>query len=223
MKNFSISYATARAEALPTDRRPVAFAGALVALLVLLVLLLTLAAPAAAKKRPAPEDLMNPLLGLEYSHWLVGPMSEIADEDERQAYLELTSDEEAKRFITEFWEKRAEGTPVFTKTPLQVYEARAAEADKRFTEAAYPGRRTDRGTTFILYGEPETIEFRSPDRVGDPTLEVWVYGKGAEPGLGGESPRREYRFWKNGELTRFYDGSVTRPDPLRRPHRGFHR
>ena len=99
-----------------------------------------LAAPAAAKKPKDPEELFNPILGVNYSHWLVGPVVEIATEDEVEAYLLLVDDEGAKAFIDAFWEKRAEGVALFTKPPRQLFDERAAEADKRFSEGASPGR-----------------------------------------------------------------------------------
>lgn len=194
------------------------------AVLVLLALtLLALAAPALAKKPKAPEDLFNPFLGLEYSYWLVGAIAEIATEAEIDAYLRLASDAEAQSFIANFWEKRNAGTAVFTKTPQQLYEARSVEADKRFTERAYPGRRSDRGTTLILYGEPEKIEFTNPLKVNDYTLEAWNYAKDAAAGLNGKKPPRQVRFVEIEGKTVFFRGQSKRPDPreqLRRQQRG---
>ncbi|MCP4656457.1 MAG: GWxTD domain-containing protein [bacterium] len=170
----------------------------------------------AAKKPSDPDDLFNPLLGIDYSHWLVGPIAMIASAEEIAEYLQLTGDEEAERFIAAFWERRNAGTEFFQKTPQQIYESRLLEADKRFTEAAYPGRRTDRGTILVTFGEPETIEFESPKRVGNPTLEIWRYPKDAAEGLGGEKPKRLYRFCKQGELTVFYAGVMRAPRPRER-------
>ena len=187
-----------------------------IALLFLGVLILAaalLASPPAAwgKKSLDPEELFNPLLGVDYSHWLVGPIVRIASEQEVESYLLLTSDEEAQAFIEKFWAARNEGTDLFKKTPQKIYAERVEEADKRFTERAYPGHRTDRGTIWILYGEPEEITFESPQKVGQPTLEVWKYSKKSEPGLDGERPKKLYRFYREGELTVFYTGR-TRPD-----------
>lgn len=167
----------------------------------------------AAKKPSDPEDLFNPLLGIDYSHWLVGPIATIASEEEIAEYLQLTDDEAAERFIAAFWERRNAGTEFFQKTPQQIYESRLLEADKRFTEAAYPGRRTDRGTIFVVFGEPESIEFESPQRVEDPILEIWRYPKDAAEGLGKEKPKRIYRFFKHEELTVFYTGQKRAPRP----------
>jgi GWxTD domain-containing protein len=188
------------------------------ATLCLLVLLLLAGGAAAKKKKKAldPNELFNPLLGLEYSHWLVGPIAGIASREEVEAYLALLSDEEAEAFIDEFWAERSSGNSFFGNTPKQIYETRSGAADKRFSEGAHPGSRTDRGTIFILYGEPETIEFRAPKSLDEPTVEVFVYPEDAPPGLDGAKPKREYRFYKEGDLTTFYTGKKLRRNPLDR-------
>ncbi|MEO1083690.1 MAG: GWxTD domain-containing protein [Acidobacteriota bacterium] len=185
-------------------------------LVILSVLIVAL--PAHAKKPTDPDDLFNPLLGPDYSHWMVGPLVEIATEDEVDDFLLLASDEDAQAFVEGFWQRRNAGTEVFTKTPQQIYEARAAEADKRYTEGAYPGRRTDRGAILILYGEPESIEFESPRKVDDPPLEVWRYKK-REKGLDGEKPKKQYRFVDLGRTVVRYTGQKLPPDLRRRLQR----
>jgi len=167
------------------------------------------AAPAEARKKDKkkdrdPEELFNPLLGIEYAHWLVGPIYEIASEEEIAAYLDFIDDEEAESFIEEFWKKRNQGTGFFEDSPEEIFNQRAETADKRFSEGALPGRRTDRGTIFILFGEPEKIEYESPGKVGGATLEAWKYPKDAEEGLGGESPKSSYRFIEVGDHTVFF-------------------
>ncbi len=168
------------------------------------------AAPAEAKKKGKkkdrdPEELFNPLLGIEHSHWLVGPIYEIASEQEIAAFLDFVDEGEATSFIEEFWGKRNQGTGFFEDSPEEIFDQRAELADGRYTEGALPGRRTDRGTIFIVFGEPEEIEYESSDKVGGAPLEVWKYPKDAEEGLGGESPKRSYRFIEVGESTVFFN------------------
>lgn len=166
------------------------------------------AAPAEAKKGKKkarhPEELFNPLLGIEYSHWLMGPIYEIASEQEIATYLDFVDDEEAKSFIEEFWKKRNEGTGFFEDSPEKIFKQRAELADSRYSEGALPGRRTDRGTIFILFGEPEKIEYESSSKVGGAPLEAWKYPKDAKEGLGGEAPKSAYRFIEVGEHTVFF-------------------
>lgn len=179
-------------------------------------LALGLATSAEAKKPKDPEELFNPLLGVQWSHWLVGPIVEIADEQEIDAFLRLTTDEEAAAFARSFWDKRNEGTAVFKKTPEDLFKQRTEEADKRFSEGTFPGSRTDRGTTLILYGEPDEITFESPKKLGYPPLEVWEYSKAAEKGLDGNKPKRRIRFVEIKGSTVLYTGQPLRADPRAR-------
>ncbi|HVR28859.1 MAG TPA: GWxTD domain-containing protein [Thermoanaerobaculia bacterium] len=178
--------------------------------------LLGLGAPCAGRERSyPPEELFQPFLAAELANWLQGPIARLASEEEIDGYLRLQSDDEARRFIEAFWSKRdpdpaREGNPT-----LELYEARAAEADKKFTEATVAGRRTDRGTIHILYGEPESVEYEELRDVSEPDVELWRYPRKADPGLDGRRPQREYRFAKVDDLTRFYSARNVR-DPRRR-------
>src|SRR5262249_55675580 len=114
------------------------------------VALLAAAGSSLAKKPSSPDDLFNPFLGVDYSYWLPGPSAISASEAKPQPSLALQTDDAAKSFIKEFGKNRTAGTDPFKKTPRQLSEQRAAEADRRFTERAYPGRRTDRGGIFVV-------------------------------------------------------------------------
>jgi len=183
-----------------------------------LALVLLLAPPALARKKKDkkptdPNELFNPLLGIEHSHWLVGAIAEIATLEEIREYLELLGDEDAEAFIDAFWAKRTEGYGYFDKKPREIYEERAVEADKQYSEGAYSGRRTARGTIYILFGEPEDVEFQIPHEVGVPTLEAWRYPKDAAAGLGGEPPERLYRFVEIDGSKVLYTGQKMRRNP----------
>lgn len=176
--------------------------------------------PRKGKKRGKPksaEELFNPLLGVEHSKWLVGPIAYMAEPEEIERYLTLASDADAAAFIEAFWAKRNEGTPIFKETPQDVFEARKEEADKRFTEAASVGSKTDRGTIFVVYGEPKETYYDKPTVRGGLSPEVWQYGADAAPGLNGEAPDRRYRFIKLGDHTVFFEESMRRDPRLRDP------
>jgi len=162
-------------------------------------------------------DLFNPLLSPDYASWLVGPYGRMASKEEIREFGALTDDEDARQFIESFWARRdpdsnRPGNPV-----RDLAEERAVEADRRFTESGYPGRRTDRGAIFVLYGEPEKLEHEPGDFVGDPPLEVWRYPSGTERGLDGEKPDRRYRFVQKGDLTVLYVAGLRRQRPITRP------
>ena len=173
------------------------------ALCAALALALLVAGAVEARKKPrAREELTNFLLGPERSLWLVGAIARIASDDEVERYLNLTSDDDAEAFIEEFWTRRRSSDAVWpAKQPQGVYETRAREADRRFGEGARQGRRSDRGTVYILYGEPEEVKYEVASRPGFPPIEVWAYPKKGDKGLDGKSPQRYYYFTKRGEYT----------------------
>ncbi len=173
----------------------------------------------AKKKTADAEELFNPLLGVQYSHWLVGPIYQMASEQEVEDYLLLTSDEEAASFIQAFWSRRNEGTELFKKTPEDIFSTRAEKADSRYSEATFPGRLTDRGTIYILFGEPEETEFESSEQLGGLPIEVWRYGKAAKPGLDGEKPKKQYRFMTIDGKTTFYNSRASELEARKRQRR----
>lgn len=180
-----------------------------------LLLALAVAAPVEAgkRKRQDPEELTNFLLSPRYSQWLVGPIAQIASGEERDLFLALQADEEAAAFITEFWEKRG-GDSVFpTKGQKAVFDERAQEADRIFIEGTNRGHRTDRGTIFVLYGEPKEIRFEQAPRGRGEFLEIWEYAKEIEKGLDGKQPETLYRFVKKEGTTELYRGPLNRRLP----------
>lgn len=194
---------------------------------VCLILVAALAAVPAAeakqerKKKAAkpldPEELFNPLLGVDHCAWLVGPIARIASAEEIERYMSLVADQDAEAFIQSFWAQRNEGTPIFHETPRDRFEARVAVADKRFSEAATAGSKTDRGTIFVVYGEPSSTFYEEPREVGGLAPEVWEYPEDAPPGLDGDPPARRYRFIKLGDHTVFFEEKMRRDPRLRDP------
>jgi GWxTD domain-containing protein len=155
----------------------------------------------------AQAELTNPLLGPEYSAWLIGPVARIATPAEINAYLALRDDREAADYVQKFWERR-NPRPGSRNPLLALFDERAEVADDKFNEAGVLGRRTDRGTILVLYGPPAKTGFEVPPRPNDPAIEVWQYGANAPAGLDGKRPQAFYRFAKRGDLTVLY---VPRP------------
>jgi GWxTD domain-containing protein len=149
-------------------------------------------------------DLTNPFLGPELSSWLIGPAARIATPDEVKEYLALTDDAAATAWVAAFWAKR-NPTPGKPGNPLlQAFDERTLEADRLYSEAGYRGRRTDRGTLFVLYGPPSKTEFEVSPLPAGPPLEVWTYAPTTPAGLDGRRPNSSYRFIKKGDLTVLY-------------------
>jgi GWxTD domain-containing protein len=161
----------------------------------------------------AAEELMNPLLSPRYALWLVGPIARMASREEVRRFLAATDDGQAEAVIEEFWRRR-DTAPEFPGNPLREdFEKRAEEADRRLTEAGVPGHRTDRGTLFVLYGEPQEERFDISEHPDDPPTLIWTYPANAGKGLDGKRPDRTYRFIKRGELTTFFTPNRRPPRP----------
>jgi GWxTD domain-containing protein len=187
----------------------------------LLVLLLLLAGCASSPAERRTADLVNARLSPGLAQWLVGPVSHLATEDEVQHYLHLTDDVAARSFIDAFWQVRASTPlPLDDVSPLKPrplrerFEARAVEADKRYSEAGYLGRRTDRGVVYVLYGPPASVTFDIDPQGGAP-IERWHYADNAPNGYDGKAPLVQYSFRKQGDLTVFYHAPLSQTTPLR--------
>jgi GWxTD domain-containing protein len=167
------------------------------------VLILGPAELSAGKKRPkAREDLINVLLSPGLAQWLIGPIARIATPEEVDAYLALTDDHAAGEFIDDFWSKRIDPSNPWPGRQLRdVFDRRAEEADRLFSEEAYVGRRTDRGVIHVIYGPPAKRTFVQEATRRKATVEIWVYGSEAAPGLDGSKPKTEYFFAKRGDVT----------------------
>lgn len=170
-------------------------------------LILVAIALACAESRPlGVSDLTNPRLGPEYSQWLVGAAARMATPQEIDEFLGLRDDPAAQAFIERFWERRDPDSGKPGNPAREAFQARAAIADQRFSEAGYLGRRTDRGTILILYGEPDEAGFAVGEFVGEPAIEMWQYRPEGRLGLDGKRPHAVYRFAKSrGDLTTFYN------------------
>jgi GWxTD domain-containing protein len=172
------------------------------ALLAAVVSLFLLVPGLQAAREPSIGELTNFSLSPDLSQWLVGPVSRIATQSEIRQYLGVGDDAAAREFIEDFWRRRQSDEIAWPdEQPRAIFERRAEEADRLFTEGVNLGRRTDRGEIHVLYGPPEEKEFESDpnSRVGP--MEVWRYGKKSEEGLDGRRPKRLYRFVRSGEVT----------------------
>jgi GWxTD domain-containing protein len=178
------------------------------ALLLLLLLAAGCGGGASAPSRSKAE-LINPALGPDYTAWMVGAASRLATPEEVNEYVTLRDDPQAEAFIERFWQQHNPAPTKPGNSLRQEFEKRSVNADRQFSEAGLLGRRSDRGTIYVLYGLPKKIDHEvSPVRNGPP-LEVWIYGTDAPSGLDGRRPSPLYRFVKNGDVTVLYQGRVT--------------
>lgn len=186
--------------------------------------LLAAACAGSAPRSGSLEDLTNPFLAPEHSQWLVGAVARLATPQEVDAYLALRDDAAAEQFIADFWARRDPNPAAPGNALREAFDARAADADRAYSESGVVGRRTARGTIFILYGPPAKVDFEVAPAPGEPPIEVWTYAEGAPAGLDARHPAHIYRYMRRGDLTTFYvpreqDRRLTREPPPRTPPR----
>ncbi len=167
------------------------------------------------QKPPRIEDIINILLGIDYSHWLVGPIYYIATPEERTEFLSLASDDDAQAFIREFWKKRDPEPEIFGNPAKDLYDRRTEIADRRYREGATLGSRTARGALFIIFGEPELISYDVSSNPREPELEIWNYPKQVAEALGELEPQRQYFFAEREGKTVLYQPRASRRKNLR--------
>src|SRR5580704_5598428 len=96
-------------------------------------------------------------LGSAYDSWLRDEVADIITEDERRAFLVLSTNEEREQFIEIFWDRRNPEPESPTNTVKEEHYRRLAYADEHFA-SGIPGRKTDRGRTYIIWGPADEIE-----------------------------------------------------------------
>jgi len=162
--------------------------GALVILAAVAALAMWHAHPAAAAQQtehhlveevPTPQPLL-PELSTPYRKWLQEDVVYIINDEERDAFERLTTDEEREHFIEQFW-KRRDPTP---GTPANEFKEehyrRIAYANEHFNgDPATPGWATDRGRIYIVFGPPDEIDDHASD---NPPYQQWRYRHIAEIG-----------------------------------------
>jgi GWxTD domain-containing protein len=107
-----------------------------------------------AKKR---EQRLSKELGPAYTDWLRNVVPDIMTEEERRAFLELSTNEERDQYIEIFWDRHNPRPESPENTFKQEHYRRLAFADEHFA-SGIPGRKTDRGRIYIIWGPPDEIE-----------------------------------------------------------------
>src|SRR6267378_1240012 len=125
-------------------------------------------------------------LGSAYGSWLRDEVPDIITEDERRAFRGLSTNEEREQFIEIFWNRRNPEPESPTNAFREEHYRRLAYADEHFA-SGIPGRKTDRGRIYIIWGPPDEIEShpaggtynRPPEQGGGSTTthpwEMWRY------------------------------------------------
>ncbi len=110
-----------------------------------------------------------------YRKWIEQTVPYIITEEEKNAFLELKTDEARDRFMTQFWEDRNPDPHATLNLYKEEYYQRLAYVREHFGDDRYDdGWRTDMGRVYITLGPPQQTAKYHSDGTTRPT-EIWFY------------------------------------------------
>jgi GWxTD domain-containing protein len=92
-----------------------------------------------------------------YKSWLNEDVVYIISPEERNAFLQLSTNEEREQFIEQFWLRRSSNPDLPDNDFKEEHYRRIAYANEHFASGV-PGWKTDRGRMYITWGPPDEIE-----------------------------------------------------------------
>ena len=92
-----------------------------------------------------------------YKQWLNEDVAYIITPEERNAFLQLETNEEREQFIEQFWLRRSSNPDLPDNDFKEEHYRRIAYANEHFA-SGIPGWKTDRGRMYIMWGRPDEIE-----------------------------------------------------------------
>jgi GWxTD domain-containing protein len=110
-------------------------------------------APTAKQKKQQKKDYTKEIKG-PYKKWLDEDVVYIITDQEKQAFKQLSNDEERDNFIEAFWQRRDPTPDTEENEYKEEHYRRIAYANEHFA-AGIPGWKTDRGRIYIMYGPPD--------------------------------------------------------------------
>ena len=108
------------------------------------------------KKKQQEKDYRKEIKGT-YKKWLDEDVVWIITDEEKQAFKQLSNDEERDSFIEAFWQRRDPTPDTEENEYKEEHYQRIAYANEHFA-AGIPGWRSDRGRIYIMYGKADEIE-----------------------------------------------------------------
>jgi GWxTD domain-containing protein len=134
--------------------------------------MLAMLAPAAlgAVQLPTdPAEAMRTYENVELDDWDDGPVEYLFLRSERDIWDDLETDEQKRRFIRWFWERRDEDLRDDRNPFMEDFYTRVADANRRFS--GFPRAwKSDRGRVWAVLGRPDNIK---QDVATE--LEIWTY------------------------------------------------
>jgi GWxTD domain-containing protein len=113
--------------------------------------------PLTQKQKKKNEKALRQELRGPYKKWLDEDVAWIITDEERQAFRQLSNDEERDQFIEAFWQRRDPTPDTEENEYKEEHYQRIAYANEHFA-AGIPGWKSDRGRIYIMYGKPDEIE-----------------------------------------------------------------
>src|SRR6516164_9495812 len=92
-----------------------------------------------------------------YKQWLNEDVIYIISPDERNAFLQLQTNEEREQFIEQFWLRRSSNPDLPDNDFKEEHYRRIAYANEHYA-SGIPGWKTDRGRMYIMWGPPDEVE-----------------------------------------------------------------
>jgi GWxTD domain-containing protein len=96
-------------------------------------------------------------LDSQYKQWLNEDVIYIISPDERNAFLQLDTNEEREQFIEQFWLRRSTNPDLPDNDFKEEHYRRIAYTNEHYA-SGIPGWKTDRGRIYIIWGAPDEIE-----------------------------------------------------------------
>jgi GWxTD domain-containing protein len=113
--------------------------------------------PVTEKQKAKNARALKVELSKVYRKWLDEDVVYIITDEERQAFKQLSNDEERDNFIEAFWQRRDPTPDTEENEYKEEHYQRIAYANEHFA-AGVPGWKTDRGRIYIMYGKPDEID-----------------------------------------------------------------
>ena len=92
-----------------------------------------------------------------YRQWLNEDVTYIISPDERNAFLQLDTNEEREQFIEQFWLRRSSNPDLPDNDFKEEHYRRIAYTNEHYA-SGIPGWKTDRGRMYIMWGPADEVE-----------------------------------------------------------------
>jgi GWxTD domain-containing protein len=96
-------------------------------------------------------------LDSSYRQWLTEDVTYIISPEERNAFLQLDTNEEREQFIEQFWLRRSSNPDLPENDFKEEHYRRIAYTNEHYA-SGIPGWKTDRGRMYIMWGPADEVE-----------------------------------------------------------------